>query len=115
MEGRLADAQHDIDREHELRYGVPPRRGPKKTYDLGPPTEREIAKALAEKKATQKELARRLKRIRRAITNFDNAAYVHHFSGAGDPDHMPEKARDYIRSRETLERIIIEETQNGPL
>jgi len=115
MEGRLADAQHEMDREHELRYGVPPRRGPKKTYDLGPPTEREIAEALAKKKATQKELQRRLKRIRRAITNFDNVAYEHHFSGAGDPDLMPERAKAYIRSRETLERIIIEETHNGPL
>jgi hypothetical protein len=63
--------------------------------------------------ARSKLVKRRDARIRRAITNALDWHEIAAFAGSGDPDHVEYKEYRAKLARETLERIIFQEINNG--
>lgn len=82
-------------------------------YDMGPPTDREIAEKEARIERRYREHVRKSRRIRRAITNALDWHEIAAFAGGGDPDHVEYKEYRAKLARETLERVIFEEIENA--
>lgn len=56
---------------------------------------------------------RRMRRIRKAVTEALNWHEIGAFAGGGDPDHVGWKRARAAKARATLERIIEEELNNA--
>lgn len=56
-----------------------------------------------------KDQARAVRRIRRAITSFDETCQNYAFKGAAHPDSWDDIESDYILARRKIEKVIGEE------